>query len=699
MEDLIGQSLGQYRIVEKVGDGGMADVYKAYQPSLGRYVAVKILPASLCRDRTFRARFDREARAVAQLRHPNILTVFAYGEQDGIAYIVMEYACGGTLKDRMQEPLPLAETVEIVSRVGGALAYAHRRGVIHRDVKPTNVLLTDDGWPLLADFGLAKIAEGSTELTASGASVGTPEYMSPEQGQGLPADHRSDIYSLGVVLYEMVTGQTPFKADTPMAVIIKHMAEALPSPRASRPDLPASIERVIVRAMAKSPEERYQSADEMAAALQGALREEGLEEAPEEKETPNLVQPVSETPPSPRRRNVALAVLLAGLLLLAGSALAWLLVPSLSDAVSSFLAWATAADASVPSATSPPPPPTGTDTPRPTFTPTPMPTAVPVVIVVTATPTQTPLPTLTPTGTPAATPTSTSTRTPTVTRTATRTRTPTVTQTPTATFTVRPAPTRPPPTATPTRYVPPGMAWIPGGAFLMGSSGDDLVKVKRICGQPAIGWPCPDFKEEQPQREVEVGEFWIDRDQVTNRQFEGFVGATGHQTDAEKRSDEHNWRYYYVPGKENHPVVGVSWHDAMAYCAWLGKRLPTEAEWEKAARGTDARFWPWGDSWDLARLNSAESGVDGTVAVGSRCGEPGQSPYGVNDMAGNAWEWTADWWGWYENPHRPPEGNQGWGRVIRGGSWRKRGHETRTTFRGHADPHGYSDDIGFRCAQ
>jgi serine/threonine protein kinase len=685
MDDLIGKTLGQYRIVEKLGSGGMADVYKAYQESLGRYVAVKILPAVLSRDETFRARFDREARAVAQLRHPNILTVFVYGEEDGIIYIVMEYARGGTLKDRMQELLSLDETVEMVSRVGSALAYAHRRGVIHRDVKPTNVLLTEDGWPLLADFGLAKMVEGSKELTASGMSVGTPEYMSPEQGQGLPADHRSDIYSLGVMLYEMVTGQKPYTADTPMAVIIKHMTETLPSPRALRPDLPISIERVIVRAMAKSPEDRYDSADEMAAALKRALwrAEEVVEAAPEdEEELPeSVVQPLAEAPSPPRRGKAAVVPLLAVFLLLVGGALAGTLVPGVRHAVSSFLvpATATVTHTSLPSpVTTFTPLPTHTDTPRPTLTPTSMPTATSVAVVTTSTPTK------------VSTPTSPLLPTPTV----TPTRMPTTTPTPTSTA----APTDTP-TFTPAPAVPPGMVWIRDGTFLMGSGDENLVRIKNICHEPTLRWPCPDFKEERPQRKVEVGGFWIDRNEVTNRQLERFVEATGHQTDAEKRGDDHNWRYYYTSGRENHPVVGVSWNDADAYCTWLDKRLPTEAEWEKAARGTEAYLWPWGDVWDAARLNSAESGINGTAAVGTRGGELGCSSYGVNDMAGNVWEWTADWWGWYENPHRPPDSNRGWGRVIRGGSWRKQGHETRTTFRGYADPGGYSDDIGFRCVK
>ena len=268
--------------------------------------------------------------------------------------------------------------------------------------------------------------------------------------------------------------------------------------------------------------------------------------------------------------------------------------------------------------------------------------------------------------------------------------TPSPTATPTGSRSPTPTPSDTP-TLTPTPSTPPGMIWIPAGSFRMGSSDAELAAVKEICARDSLSWPCPDFKEEQPQRSVQVNGFWIDRNQVSNSDFERFVKDTGYQTQ--------NWPQHYTSGKEKHPVVGVSWNDASAYCQWAGKRLPTEAEWEKAARGTETYLWPWGDFWDSARLNSIESGINGTSAVGSRGGELGQSPYGLNDMAGNVWEWTADWWGWYENPHRPPDSNQGWGKVIRGGSWRKWGYETRTTFRGYADPNGYSDDIGFRCAK
>jgi len=270
---LEGKTLGQYRLTERLGRGGMAEVYKAYQPGLDRYVAIKVLHAYFAEEEDFRNRFQREARAVARLRHSNVVQVYDFGVEGDIYYMAMEFLSGGTLKQRLRqadELLAPAETLRIVERVAAALDYAHARGIYHRDVKPSNVMLTDDRQVILTDFGLAKMAEGS-QFTRSGMSVGTPEYMAPEQGQGLPIDHRADVYSLGVVLYELLTGQVPYTADTPVAIIFKHIIDPLPLPRSLNADLDQGLERVILKALAKSPADRYQSAGELAAGLRQAL--------------------------------------------------------------------------------------------------------------------------------------------------------------------------------------------------------------------------------------------------------------------------------------------------------------------------------------------------------------------------------------------------------------------------------------------
>ena len=273
MNDYIGKRLGPYHILEQIGLGGMATVFKAYQPSMDRYVAVKILPAHFTEDETFVARFTQEARTLARLEHPHILPVHDYGEQDGVTYLVMRYVEAGTLKDLIvrRGSLNLGDAVRILDQVGRALGYAHSQGIIHRDIKPTNVLIDEQGNAFLTDFGIAKLVAGTARFTATGTVVGTPTYMSPEQSMGRPLDHRCDLYALGVMLYEMITGQVPFDAETPLAILMQHVNAPLPPPRQVRPDVPEVVERVILKALAKAPDDRFQTAEELVETLQRAV--------------------------------------------------------------------------------------------------------------------------------------------------------------------------------------------------------------------------------------------------------------------------------------------------------------------------------------------------------------------------------------------------------------------------------------------
>ncbi len=280
MPKLIDQTLGGYRIVEQIGLGGMATVFKAYQPAMGRYVALKIISTHLVQEPTFVQRFQQEAKVIARLEHVHILPVYDYGQEEAYFYLAMRLIETGTLKERLEQAsLPLAEVRRVVAQVGSALAYAHQLGIVHRDFKPSNVLMDSQGDCYLADFGIAKMVGGGAGLTGSGI-VGTPHYIAPEQGQSLKVDHRADIYAMGVVIYEMVAGQVPFEAENPFVLIMKHLSEAPPRPRSIKPDLPEGVEQVILKALAKEPAGRYQSMADLVTAFDRALRGAPVETPP-----------------------------------------------------------------------------------------------------------------------------------------------------------------------------------------------------------------------------------------------------------------------------------------------------------------------------------------------------------------------------------------------------------------------------------
>lgn len=270
-----GATIGQYRILEVLGTGGMATVYKAVHTALNRTVAVKVLDGGLHGDDPFMERFLLEARNLASLHHPHILEIYDFDEQDGNTYIVMEYVEGGTLASRLTAPLPFESLARIVDEVASALDYAHARGILHRDVKPSNILLRLDQTAVVADFGLSKIVAGDSSLTRVGTVVGTPEYMSPEQAMGQPVDARSDVYGLGATLYHLLVGRVPYSRTSPLATIVAHLHEPLPSPRSINPSIPREVEDVVTRALAKDPKDRYASAGDLARALIEALRQSG----------------------------------------------------------------------------------------------------------------------------------------------------------------------------------------------------------------------------------------------------------------------------------------------------------------------------------------------------------------------------------------------------------------------------------------
>jgi serine/threonine protein kinase len=441
MLQLSGERIGNYEILGLLGEGGMAVVYRARQINVGRDVAFKVIESRLANSPDFIKRFEREAHTIANLNHPHILKLFDFGHHEGLVYLVMELQPGGSLAQwlRNEGALPIEQVARYISQIGSALDYAHGRGVIHRDLKPQNVLLDEQLNAILTDFGVARIVGDVTALTGSGVAVGTPAYMAPEQWHGTEVDARTDLYTLAVMAYELLTARTPYIADTPPAMMYKHLHEQPTPLRELRAELPASIEQVLLKGMAKAPEERFQTAAEFAEAFQEAMTGKVPNSIkvnlPPRTKSAKPTTPVISTPTLARQKAAAaqnrsqLPLILGGLIALALIGILALLVgrsgsdtPALS-AAGSETSVQIAADLS----------PTATETPTATFTAT-------ATATFTATATETPTATFTATATPTLTPSPTNTPSATLTPTATAT----FTTSPTPTATATEAPTLPP---------------------------------------------------------------------------------------------------------------------------------------------------------------------------------------------------------------------------------------------------------------
>ncbi|MBW7459196.1 Stk1 family PASTA domain-containing Ser/Thr kinase, partial [Paenibacillus sepulcri] len=277
---MIGHELGgRYEIITRIGGGGMALVYKAHDILLNRKVAVKILRQQFVHDEEFIRRFRREAQSAGALSHPNVVSIYDVGQEDETHYIVMEYVEGHNLNEIIQERAPLQpeEAVRIAIQICDALEHAHHNQIIHRDIKPHNILIGKNGRVKVTDFGIARAVTSST-ITQTGSVLGSVHYFSPEHAKGISTGEKSDLYSLGIVLYQMLTGKLPFLGESPISVALKHLQETFEEPRVVNPYIPQSVENVILRAMRKNPSERYNSADEMLRDLETCLQPERLKE-------------------------------------------------------------------------------------------------------------------------------------------------------------------------------------------------------------------------------------------------------------------------------------------------------------------------------------------------------------------------------------------------------------------------------------
>ena len=758
-DPLVGKELVQYRIVAKLGQGGMGVVYKAKHLKLDRVVALKVLPPWFAaRDPAAVERFSREARAAAALDHPNVVTIHNVGEEGGQHFIEMELVDGESLEQRLKREgkLKVEVATKIVREAARGLAAAHARKIVHRDIKPANIMLSKQGRVKVMDFGLAKDVAADGGLTASGEVHGTPYYMSPEQCEAKDLDGRSDLYSLGATYYHLLAGEVPYKGDSALAIMYQHLNSPPPDVREQRDDVPDEVHAVIAKAMAIDVNSRYQTADEMIEDLKGALAalRSGSQKAKQTCE-PTPAEPAPEATPAglsdvvdmDEERDHHLHTLrvekrlkeVEGFLgqwqKLAKLVITSRRSPKVSEKASRSFADARdqiaknyesvlrrLGDAVTPGNRVVSACRTGatlesiiglSDEEYDNFVKhldggakllhqyldfledgrqdllkrsvfyfywdKYMHNKVAGTVVLAA---AVALACVIGWKVAAHWPKGEKTPTTEVTESTEKTeppqsalRTP-QSAIPSASSVVDPASGQPKSFNNPTDGSE--MIHVPAGTFKMG-------------GQTRL--------ESGVVHDVHVDAFYISKHEITNRQWKKFVDANPEWRKGKVKSELANdnylehWENNTYPGdKADHPVVWVSWFAAKAYCEWAGGRLGTEAEWEKAARGTDGRVYPWGREWDRSKCNSAcfwakkdipdqnalrkwraaegKGLKTGTMKVGSF--PAGASPYGALDMAGNVREWTSSMHKDY--PYDAQDGREdpsdaGFGRVVRGGAW------------------------------
>ncbi len=637
--EIINKQVGKYLILNEISRGGMGIIYLGKHVTLNRYAAVKMLFPHLAGELNFVKRFMEEMNAMSKLKHPNIVDIYDYEEAFKTYFIVMEVVVGRSLESLMKDsgPIQAEPAGMIIRQVLKALDCAHSNGILHRDIKPSNIMITTQGFVKVLDFGIAKII-GGENLTQTGFMVGTPQYISPEQAQGEPVVQASDLYSVSVVLFQLLTGQPPFVSNTPVGVIMAHIKETPPKLRKLNPNIPAALEKFVLKGLEKKPQKRFASAQEMLSALDEILPSSASAtlETPEtitkkavmQFEPTKLLEsvPGDSSKASPQdtlqhhRFNLKQAIfsiinslqtiilintqklIAIAIIVLIAIGIGWL---SISDTGHTLIKDSYISVMSL-------------------VSPAPAPTAVPAEPSVFAIPQ------------------SETTESGTIL----------------------------------------GIAFIqiPEGSFTMGEKAG-----------------VSDLLDNSPDHQTTLDTYYISKYEITNEQYNMFIQDTGYPSPS-------SWSNGSFESTTNHqPVTNVTWYDANTYCIWFEKktglskfRLPTEAEWERAASGSG--IFPWGNKWNGKNSNVLESGKNTIVNVGSFPGD--QSASGLYDLGGNVREWIWDYYSMSayaiarsNNPEGPEQGER---RVIRGGSYRLTYKDSRVKKRDCLEPYEKADDLGFR---